>query len=116
MFTNVLYAVWLLIPAGFFAIALWAKLEQLSKSPRRQNPGDFARQAVFLLGCVIVSILLDRYLLSSLKGSEITEWLPMGVMQFLLFPLILLIAARLIGGSRQISITNPQVKTKRKIR
>ncbi|NLF25685.1 MAG: hypothetical protein GX589_08540 [Deltaproteobacteria bacterium] len=109
-YSSIYYTVWLLLPAGFFMVALWAKLEQLGKSPRRQNPGDFFRQGCFLLGCVIAAIIIDYFLLSQFENAPITTWVPMGVIQFLLLPLVLLIASRLVGGSRQIGIENPALK------
>lgn len=99
-----LYTIWFAFPALFFAMALWAKLEQLGRSTQRQNPGDFFRQGVFLTFCSIAAVLADKLLLTRLHNTVITEWLPLGVCQALLLPAIWLIAALIAGGSAPISI------------
>jgi hypothetical protein len=107
MYTTFLYTVWLLIPGAFFLIALWARLEQLSKSAKKHNPGDFLRQGFFLLGCSAIAILADHYGLSRLEGASFTDWAPLGLLQLLLLPAIWLIAAQVFGGSRAVSIKDP---------
>ena len=107
MVTKVFYVVWFLIPLAFFTVALWAKLEQIAKSPRRQNPGDFFRQGVFLLLCAILSVLIDHFLLWRLDGTPLADWLPLYVFQLLLLPAVWLVCACLFGGSQQIGIKDP---------
>lgn len=103
VYQQFLYAIWFAIPVFFFLAALWSKLEQIGKSPRRQNPGDLLRQGTFMLGCVIVAILLDQYALPEV-GDALPSWLPLGVVQVLLLPVVLLIAAKLVGGAKPIKI------------
>ena len=46
---TALYIIWFLIPTCFFLLALWAKLEQIGNRAQKQNPGDFLKQAYFVL-------------------------------------------------------------------
>jgi len=115
LYLKFLYALWFAIPAFFFLTALWAKLEQLSRSPRRQNPGDFMRQGFFVLLCVLAAIGIDRYLLTALN-DKLPAWLPLPFLQVLLLPLVLLIGARLIGSSKPIKIEKAPRPTDRRRR
>jgi len=110
MFTITLYIIWFLIPAFFFLTALWSKLEQLSGSPRRQNPGDFLSQGFFLLACALCSMLIDHYWFAKAQSFALAAWVPKGVVRVLLFPVVLLLGAYLVGGSKKISIKDPRGK------
>lgn len=93
----IFYVIWIIIPLFFFTVALWAKLEQMSKSRKKQNPGDFIRQGVFLSVCTILAIAINHYVIVPQKESF--ELIPMGLVQTLLYPLILIIGAKVIGGT-----------------
>ena len=102
---QILYAIWILIPLVFFTLALWSKLEGISGKQKKDNPADLIRQGLFVSGCVIVAILIDQYLLTSLYQSFSPEWIPFGFYEVLLLPLILFLAAQFIGPSKSIRIT-----------
>ena len=108
-----LYVIWFLLPLFFFIIALWAKLEQLSDRPKRQNPGDFFRQGVFVLVCVLISVVIDQYLLAALVDFLSSDWLPLGFFQALLLPFVLYLAARIVGPSQDVLITRAPKPSKK---
>ena len=99
-----IYIVWFLLPISFLTLALWAWLERLSKSPKKQNPADFLKQALFLAVCVGLAVLIDTYFLESIAAAIAPDLIPLLLYQILLLPLILLIAAKLFGGSKPIRI------------
>jgi hypothetical protein len=104
MYIKVIYTVWFLIPLAFFLMALWATLEKIGKSPKKQHPADFSRQGAFALLCVFVALGVDQYLLQPNEGM-FSEWLPLPVVQVLLLPIVLSIGAAVWGGSKPIKIT-----------
>jgi len=113
LYVKFLYAVWFAIPAVFFLTALWAKLEQLSHSPKHHNPRDFMRQGFFVLLCVLLAVAADRYLLPAIP---LPDWMPLAFVQVLLLPLILLITARLVGGTKPIQIAKAPRPSERRRR
>lgn len=102
---TALYIIWALIPLFFFLMGLWSTLEQMSGKQKKDNPGDFFKQGFFVLGCVLVSVLIDRYVLAQIVQGLLGEILPLEFFQVILLPLILLIAAQLIGPSKEILIS-----------
>ena len=112
MMHTFLYILWFLIPIFFFVMALWAKLEQLgNKKGKKQNPGDFFKQGIFVLGCAIVSVLLDKFVLPKLVETISPDWLPMGFYQAVLLPVVMVLGAKIVGGSEEIRI-NPSNQSK----
>ncbi|MCB0311568.1 MAG: hypothetical protein KDD42_10045, partial [Bdellovibrionales bacterium] len=93
-------------PAFFFAIGIWSALEKFSSSrkTRTENPKDFFRQGFFVLGCVAICILIDLTILEDIVSAVSSEWLPLGFYQMILLPIVLLVGARLIGPSKDITI------------
>jgi len=111
MFINVLYGIWFLLPLFFFTLALWAWLERLSKSPKRQNPKDFMRQGTFLLGSAVLALLINEYVLQEGAADLLPNWLPLTFVQIMLLPIILLLGAKMFGGTTPISIQRPGSKS-----
>lgn len=111
---TVLYIIWFLIPSLFFVIGLWSKLEQLSGKGRRENPGDFFRQGFFVLVCVLVCVGIDTYVLADIIDFLLPDILPLGFYQALLLPVVLYIAALIIGPSTPILISKAPRPTRRK--
>ena len=112
--TKALYIVWFLFPLFFFGIALWSKLEEVStKKAKRENPGDFLQQGLFVLACVIVSVLIDQFVLESIV-SHFPDFAPLGFYQIILLPLVLLVAAMTVGPSEKIRISKPPNLSQRK--
>ena len=113
---TLLYIAWGLFPLLFLLIALWAKLEQIADKHQRQNPGDFLRQAGFLLICVGISIVIDLFVLEPLVSSLASEWFPLWFFQLLLFPFVLLMLARIIGPSETIRINKVRHVSKNRVK
>ena len=101
-----LHIVWILFPAFFFVMALWAKLEQFSKSARKQNPGDFFKQGLFIAACSLLAFIIDLNFLRSFNDSFV-PFLPLLLLQIVLYPFILLIGAKLLGPSKDILVGRP---------
>jgi hypothetical protein len=108
-----LYIIWFLIPAFFLFMALYAKLEQFGNSPRKQNPLDFLKQGLFVLLCIGIAVLIDQYVLESFVNSFSPDFIPLGFYRVILLPLLLYIGARLIGPTKDISITKAPNPTSR---
>ncbi len=101
---TVLYSIWFLLPFGVFLVALWAKLEKFGGRERTENPVDHIKNAVFLLACALVAVVVDQYVLESLVSMLSPDFIPLSVYQILLLPMILVIGAKITGGSTPISI------------
>ena len=112
---TALYIIWFLFPAFFLLLALWGKLEQMGNKQKAQNPGDFFKQGVFVLFCVIIAVFIDQQILEGLVSSFSPDFIPLGFYQVLLLPLLLLVAAKLVGPTTTISLKKKQhPKGKRK--
>ncbi|NMC62178.1 MAG: hypothetical protein GYA55_03325, partial [SAR324 cluster bacterium] len=68
------------------------------------NPGDFLKQGSFVLACAIICFLVDRYMLSKLAEEELPFGIPLLFIQIVLFPLVLYLAALVIGPTKAIRI------------
>ena len=101
-----LYIIWFLLPVFFFGVGLWGKLESFGNKYRRENSGDFFRQGTFVLICCIVALVIDQFILESLVETLSPEFIPLGFYRTLLLPVILLVAALIIGPSKDIKISS----------
>ncbi len=113
---TALYVIWFLIPTCFFLLALWAKLEQISNRSRAQNPGDLLRQGYFVLASVLVSVLIDHFILEKVVISISPTWLPIGFYRIILLPMVLLLGAKIAGPSKDIRIAKAPRPTQQKRR
>ncbi|RIL08966.1 MAG: hypothetical protein DCC75_07640 [Proteobacteria bacterium] len=100
-----LYIVWFLIPSFFFIMAAWGLLEKFSNKHKKENPGDFFKQGIFVLACVLLCVLIDQTILPAVSEALIPEYLSLGFWQVVLLPLVLLIGSKLVGGSSPILIS-----------
>jgi hypothetical protein len=107
---SLLYLLWFLLPCVFFLLALWIKLERVGSKNKKDNPKDLFHQGLFILGCVLVSVVIDQTVLQSLVEATVGDTLPLGFYQFFLLPLILLIGAKIVGPSQKILIPYDQKK------
>lgn len=114
MVSIVIHTIWFLIPAFFFLLALFSKLEELSGRSRKANIPDLVRQGSFVLGCSLVAYIIDRFLLQGMLKDYRPEWLPLGFLQLILLPLVLYVAAAIFGPSRQILIKKAPRPTAKK--
>lgn len=108
---TLVYTLWFSIPALFYGMALWSKLEQLSGKPRQ---GDaivtYLKQGTFVLVCAFLCILIDKNILDDIVNSFLDPFITRGLAQFLLFPLVLLISAQLLGGSKPVQLQSKRVQ------
>lgn len=111
---TALYVIWFLLPLFFVIFAIWAKLEQWQGQPKRERAGDYARQAVFTFVCAVIAVLLDQYVVTGLVNWIDSSLMPLGLAQILLYPLVLLVGARFIGGTPQEHIAPPSLRPKPK--
>ena len=107
-----LYLLWFLLPTFFFGIALWSKLEQLSNKHKRENAGDFFRQGIFVSVCVLLSMLIDQYVLEGIGTTWSPDFIPLGFYQVLLLPLALYLAAMLVGPSKAVTASKSRQRAK----
>jgi putative copper export protein len=112
--STLLYIVWIGLPAIFFFLWLWAKLEDRAKKTNRSDAGDLFRQFCFVTPCVIATILIDQTILPDIKAAILPDSVPLFVVQVLLLPAILYIGAMVIGPSKQIRIAQAPRPTERK--
>lgn len=113
---TLLYVIWCAIPGFFFLMALWGKLETMSGKNQRDDIRDFFNQGLFVSMCVITSFFIDKYLLPGIVESFAPEYLPLGFFEVLLLPFVLLLAAKLFGGSNEIRILKAPHPSERKKR
>jgi len=99
-----LYIVWFLPALLFILLTLWGALEQLGRSKKRSAVENSLQQAVFLLAAAFLSLLIDRFILIPHIEGTLPHWLPFGILEVALFPLVLLILSVAIGPSKDIRI------------
>lgn len=100
-----LYILWFLVPLFLFILSAWNKLEQIGNKNDKGQPGFLFKQGLFTLICAFVSLLVDQHLLENLHNTIGIEWVPLGFLQIILFPIVLYIGALLLGPSKTIKIT-----------
>jgi hypothetical protein len=106
-----LYAIWFLVPAFFLVLALWSKMEHLaSRGERGRDAADLARQGVFVLVAACLCLAIDTYVFLPHVEPILPTWLPIGVLEVAIFPLILVLQALIVGPSKNIAITSRQRK------
>jgi hypothetical protein len=110
---TALYVIWFLAPTFFFVLALWAKLEQMSGSVKKHDPISLFRQGIFILICVILACLIDTYVLEGIVASFSPQFIPLGFYQIMLLPVILILAARVVGPSEPILIGSKKDNARR---
>lgn len=113
MLVYALYVLWCLLPLFFLTMALWTKLEEIStKQVKSDGAGDFFRQGIFVLICVIISFGIDFTMLESLV-APFTDFVPIGFFRIALLPSVLYLAALVAGPSKAIRITKASRPTEK---
>lgn len=102
--TYALYIIWALIPIFFLLMALWSYLEKTAGKKKQERPGDLLKQGLFVGICAVASVLIDIYVLPSLVESVAQDYVPYAVFQVALFPMVLYLAAKIIGPTKDIKI------------
>ena len=102
---TAIYILWGLLTLFFFGMALYGRLEQLSGKGKHERPGDLFKQGLFVLLCVGISVAIDQYFLEDLVSGFSPTWIPYPFYQVMLLPIVLYIAARVIGPTKTIAIS-----------
>lgn len=100
---DIIQIIWLLIPALYYTIALWGFLEKRGRSVKKQNPGDFFKQGTFILIAVGLTFIIDLYLIEDI-ATILPSIMPLLLLRIILLPFVLLLVAKLTGGSKAHSI------------
>ena len=108
-----LHIIWFSLPAIFVFIAIWSKLEALSGKANRGQIGGYLKQAAFLLVCALVSLGIENWFLEDFVVSYLDPIIPLDLARIVLLPLVLLVAAKLIGGTKPIQIKSSRVSRER---
>ena len=112
-----LYIVWFAPAVVFFIMAIWAQLEIWSGKAVKGEVKSYLKQMIFVLICAGVTVMIEQYFLADFVMSYLDPFVPLGLAQIVLFPLILLLSAKLIGGSKPIQLQSNRLnQTKRKRR
>ncbi len=113
---TLIYAIWILLPTLFFVLGLWSWLEKKSGTRERSDAADLFRQGIFITACVIIARVIDYLWLPDIALSLGMGFFPEWFFRFFLLPVILLLAAKILGPSRAILITKAPSVSKRKPR
>jgi hypothetical protein len=116
MFRTALWVIWILCALFFFLMALWSKLEQWSHKTTKhgRQAVEFLRQGIFVSFCVVITMVIDYYLLEDLLLPLLPDFMPIDFPRIMLFPVVLYIGALVTGGSKAEHITKaPKVSQNR---
>ncbi|MCB0339586.1 MAG: hypothetical protein KDD53_08280 [Bdellovibrionales bacterium] len=81
-------------------MVLWSKTENLSGKSRREDTGDYMRQGFFVLFSSIAAFVIDQQFLENIVSSLFGDMLPLMLFRIILFPVVLLVGAKILGPSR----------------
>jgi len=105
-----LYAFWTIPPLGMLCLVLWSGLEKFTSSDKtRRNSHeskDLLNQFWFLAGCSLLTFLVDTHVIQGgmadpfLRHPVVEAWLPRFLVRLFLYPIILYLGARIIGGTK----------------
>ena len=112
---TLLNLAWFLLPLTLFLMALWNYLERRSPGGNVRSATDLFKNGLFTLGCCVVALLIDWYLLEDLVNAVSPSFISLGVYQFLLLPFVLLVAFKIMGPSKEIKVkkrtlSNPRLQ------
>ena len=114
---TALYIIWILVPLAFYLLALWSRLEQSTQikkgKKRSKEAGDLLKQAYFVTGCSVATFLLDAYMIPKIE-SMIPPSIPIEFVKLILYPIVLLVAGILVGGSDPVRIQKAPSPTQRR--
>lgn len=110
-----LHIVWFLPAVVFLVMALWAQLEIWSGKTGKGEVKSYLKQMIFVLICAGITMLIERYFLADFVVTYLDPFVPIGLAQIILFPLILLIFAKLVGGTKPVQLQSKRLtQTKRR--
>jgi hypothetical protein len=100
----IIWILWVLFATIFYLLGLWSALECRRKGLSMQEARDLFKQALFITVCVVFAMVVDHFGLPIFKNAYLDD-VGYGVARVLLLPLILMVAAVLIGPTKPIRVT-----------
>ncbi len=97
---NIIYIIWGLVPLSLLLLTISAVLKKIKKTENKDHPLFYFKQFIFTLIILVITIVLDSSLFYSLFEKDgavfyISDDVLLKVLNFFLYPLMLLIAASL---------------------
>ncbi len=122
MSTNdyIVYGFWCALPLSQVVLTIYYYLEYLSKKGNKIAVIDGAKQTGFLMICLAFTFILEFLLLDFIHYAVnylldiLSLSLPRTFFRIILFPTVLVFAAKMIGGSKELKMPkNPLLKYNR---
>jgi len=104
--STLVYVFWILIPSGILLLAIWDYIDNKTRKRKDRHSINLMKQAIFVIGCVICCMLIDKFLLDVIVESVLMGLVSRDLMLVLLLPIILVAASIIIGPSKQIMIAD----------
>ena len=113
-----LYIVWALIIIGYFFVALWSLMEKYGdkrKANKIESSALFKNFAIVTVG-VAICFFIDMTMMDDTIYPLFPDFIPKGLVQIMLLPVVFTIGAQLMGGTKPESIQrgNRTAKSKSK--
>lgn len=117
IFDIILYTLWALAPLTLLGFAVWEKLEQWSSKRKEHERAakEFLQNAFFVFCCVLVALIFDVYLFEMVFAPILPDFVPVNAVRLLLLPIILIIGAKVIGGTKPIRIEKAPTVSKNRL-
>lgn len=110
---DFLHILWYAIPGIFFLVGLYSFLEKVSGDPRKQDPAIFFKQGFFVLLIVLLCVWLDKKYTVSTIAPLLPSGVPILLPRALLLPVLLVIGAKLVGGTKPPSLKDAKIGKKK---
>jgi hypothetical protein len=101
-----LHFIWWTIPSILVCLSVLAFFDGSKNRVRRGEARDLFRNSIFVVGCIVVSYLIEWYGLDLLEGSVIVEFIPLSFFKWLLLPIVLYFGALFMGPSHSVKISS----------
>jgi uncharacterized membrane protein YjjB (DUF3815 family) len=108
---TLVYIIWILIPGGMFLLALKDFIDKKSHRKKDRHSLTLMKQALFVFLCVVVSALVDKFLLDVVAESLLLDLVDRDLVLVLLLPFVLVVASMVVGPSKPILIVRGSKKT-----
>ena len=89
-----IHVVWFLLPFGLFCLTLWAFIKKMTGVPGREYGTEYLLQFIFCTILFVISVWFDNNYYEALAAMTGWRAFDPGFARFLIFPAILLFAAK----------------------